>query len=90
MPTLPPEVSAYKRTSVFSETTVPSGLLNDHRTAPGVWGVINVIAGELRYEIPSLGESRVLTPERPGIVEPGVTHSVQPLGAARFFVEFYR
>jgi hypothetical protein len=50
-----------------------------------------VLEGSLRYRIlePAL-EEHVLTPGRPGIVEPGVPHEVEPLGNVRFYVEFLR
>ncbi|WP_299619008.1 DUF1971 domain-containing protein [Pelagibius sp.] len=90
MNTLPPSVKAYHRTAVFTETTVPKGLLQDHRTKQGVWGVITVLSGRLRYTVPSTGEVRVLEAGRPGIVEPTVAHRVKPLGPVEFFVEFHR
>ena len=56
-----------------------------------MWARIRVSEGRLRYRIlePAL-EEHVLTPETPGIVEPGVPHEVEPLGAVRFRVEFLR
>ena len=35
-------------------------------------------------------EEHVLTPERPGVVEPEVPHEVEPSGEVRFFVEFLK
>lgn len=90
MNTLPKGLHAYRRTPVFTESTVPAGLLKDHDTKPGVWGVIHVVSGRLCYSIPSRGESVTLSPERPGIVEQTVPHHVSPLGAVSFYVEFWR
>ena len=53
----------YRRTGIFTERTVPDGLLNDHATKTGVWGVITVIAGRLRFIVPSTGEDVVLPPD---------------------------
>lgn len=39
----------YKCTPVFDENTLPAGLRREHRTKPGVWGVIRVLDGRLRY-----------------------------------------
>lgn len=91
MKSLPPDVRVYKRTSDFSETTVPAGLTRRHSTRPGVWGRIRVLEGSLRYRIlePEV-EEQLLTPERDGIVEPAVHHEVVPEGPVRFFVEFLR
>ena len=86
----PDTVSPYKRTAIFTEDTMPEGLRADHATKAGVWGVITVIAGRLEYFIPSTGEAITLDPHTSGIVEPMTPHRVRPLGAVRFFVEFWR
>lgn len=91
---LPPGLQPYKRTAIFTETTVPAGLLGDHATKDGVWGLIRVEHGELRYAItdPRRDPStQILTPSgAPGLVEPTILHRVEPLGAVRFYVEFLR
>jgi tellurite resistance-related uncharacterized protein len=88
---LPPDVVAYQRTPEFSQATVPAGLRRRHTTKRGVWGQIRVLEGTLRYRIlePEV-EEHVLTAESCGIVEPEVPHEVEPLGAVRFYVEFFR
>jgi tellurite resistance-related uncharacterized protein len=88
---LPFRAEAYRRTAEFTESTIPDGLRRRHTTKPGVWGRIAVLEGSLRYRIlePEV-EEHVLTPGHPGVVEPGVAHEVEPLGAVRFFVEFLR
>ena len=87
----PPEnLEPYRRTPLFNTMSVPKGLLREHSTKPGVWGVITVLEGRLRYVIPSRDEQCILEPERPGIVEPAVVHRVEPLGEVSFFVEFFR
>ena len=91
MKSLPAEVSPYRQTPVFTEETVPGGLLKSHSTRAGTWGRIVVLEGRLRYRIlePSL-EEQVLDPQNPGVVEPQVAHEVKPLGKLRFYVEFLR
>ncbi len=89
MKELPSGLAVYKTTPVFTEKTVPDGLLTDHITKPGVWGRIVVEDGTLLYEVPAEG-SYVLTPEEPGVVAPTVPHRVTPLGKVTFFVEFLR
>jgi tellurite resistance-related uncharacterized protein len=91
---LPLDVRAYKRTPEFTEATVPAGLLRDHDTKPGVWALIHVLEGRLGYRV---NDGRrevsemVLTPDsEPGVIEPTIRHSVEPLGPVRFFVEFHR
>ena len=90
MKELPAGLAPYRRTPAFDETSVPVGLLKDHQTKAGVWGVIEVTSGRLRYTIPSRGEEVELHPGLKGIVEPEVLHHVTPLGAVEFSVEFWR
>jgi tellurite methyltransferase len=90
MKTLPDTVAPYQRTKTFTAETVPKGLLADHTTKAGVWGVITVTAGQLKYIIPSTGETTILEPGINGIAEPEVPHRVEPLGAVAFYVEFCR
>ncbi len=87
---LPDHVRAYSRTTNFDETSIPDALRQDHQTKPGVWGVINVISGELLYRVAATGAETTLTPDTPGIVEPESRHSVTPQGPVTFYVEFWR
>ena len=86
----PADFVAYKQTPVFTERTVPAGLLRDHATKRGVWARIVVLEGELRYRIASLSLDIVLAPDHEGVVVPELLHSVEALGAVRFYVEFHR
>ncbi len=90
MKTVPEGLVPTKRTAEFTQTTVPQGLLQDHKTKAGVWGLIQVTAGTLHYSIPSEGEDHVLEPGVPGVIEPEVPHHVKPEGAVTFHIEFYR
>jgi len=38
----------YRSTPVFDNRTLPAALRKEHRTQPGLWGVIRVIEGEVR------------------------------------------
>ena len=91
---LPTHLHSYKRTPSFTEATVPAGLLGEHATKDGVWGLIHVEKGQLRYVLadPRRGASSVLitADSPPGVVEPTIVHRVQPAGPVRFHVEFFR
>lgn len=87
---LPSGVAPYKRTPVFTDTSVPKGLLQDHATKAGVWGVIHVEEGALDYMIPGRGSRERLDPTTVGIVRPAELHYVMPAAGCRFFVEFWR
>lgn len=92
--TLPPGFESYRRTDSFTEATVPSGLLADHTTKAGTWGLIHVTEGRLRYRVTDPRRAAVeivLSPDHaPGVIEPTILHHVEPLGAVRFHVEFWR
>lgn len=88
---LPAGYAPYKRTPDFDQHSIPAGLRKDHSTKAGIWGVIHVLAGSLRYIVEApLTSERLLVPDMPGIVVPEILHRVQPAGAVRFFVEFHR
>ena len=87
----PDGVLAYKKTPVFTEETVPAGLLKLHRTKAGVWAKIVVLKGRLEYSLSDGSEEAVvLTPEVYGVIEPAVYHRVRPLGCVEFYVEFMK
>lgn len=88
-PTPLPAATPYKRTSVFDEDTLPAGLRREHRTKSGVWGVIRVLEGRLRYRVLDPASEAILEPGQPGLVLPGQPHLVEPLGPVRVQVEFY-
>lgn len=87
--TLPPDFVAYRRTPVFTEASVPAGLRHRHQTKAGVWAVITVLEGRLRFRRLDPTVEIELDPTAPGIVGPETPHEVEPLGPVRFFVEFY-
>ena len=59
---LPPGAQAYKRTPVFTQDTVPAGLLRDHVTREGTWALIHVLEGVVRYRVPGLDVEQDLHP----------------------------
>lgn len=88
---LPAGHSPYKRTPDFDQSSIPDGLRKDHATKPGVWGVLHVVSGRLRYIVePPLAGEHQLDTERPGIIVPEVLHRVQADEDVVFFVEFHR
>ncbi|WP_235506697.1 DUF1971 domain-containing protein [Altererythrobacter sp. Root672] len=89
----PPDgLRTYKRTATYTEDSIPAGLLKDHATKEGTWGLIHVEQGKLRFLVTDDRRpliERILTPETdPGLVEPTILHHVEPLGQVRFHVEF--
>ena len=79
----------YKTTPIFNEQTLPTALRNAHNTKAGVWGIIRVLEGKVRYVIEESATETLLTPALPGLVRPEQLHHVEPLGSMRMRVEFY-
>jgi tellurite resistance-related uncharacterized protein len=86
---LPAGLVAYRRTPIFTERTLPGALRHRHETKAGVWALITVIEGRLRFRRLDPPSQTVLDPTAPGIVAPEEPHEVEPLGPVRFFVEFH-
>lgn len=82
-------IAPYRTTPVFDETTLPDALKREHRTRDGVWGVIRVLEGELKFVVAEGGVETILTPDRPGLVQPQQAHRVEPLSKLRMQIEFY-
>jgi len=81
----------YKRTAVFTEESIPKGLLKDHTVKEDCYAKICIIEGELDYTItePEISTYR-LNKNLPGIIEPQIKHHIKAVNKVRFFVEFYR
>lgn len=79
----------YRSTPVFDESTLPAALRREHRTKPGVWGVVRVLEGELRLSFVDPPEVRIVSPVSPGLLLPDQPHFVEPIGNMRMQVEFY-
>ena len=80
----------YRRTPTFDERSIPAGLLREHATKPGVWGLIHVLEGRLLYRIQGDGaRTLALGPGHLGAIPPEVPHCVRPEGPVRFYVEFH-
>lgn len=86
---LPPNVQKYNETPIYTEGTVPKGLLRDHSTKPGVWGKLVVSEGHLLYLRGDYPAQRV-DAESPAIIRPEELHFIRTPEAVSFRVEFYR
>ncbi len=89
---LPADVSPYRTIGPFDETTLPKGLLSDHRTKAGVWGLLEVTSGSVRYVVcePGMEREEVLAPGCPGVIVPEQRHHLALDGAVQFTVTFLR
>jgi tellurite resistance-related uncharacterized protein len=80
-----------------ADNNIPKGLLKNHSTKDGTWGVIRVLQGKLQYQIngnddiENTDEIIELDVDTVGIIEPTVFHQVAPLtDDVEFVVEFHR
>ena len=88
---MPSGYVAYRKTPVFTEGTIPRGLLSRHSTKPGVWGRLEVLSGTLDFVIEGPGEPReTLRAGGSVVIPPEVEHRVEAPGPVAFYVEFYR
>jgi len=98
MPILPSNVVKYTtvpKDKNFTTDTIPSGLLKEHSTKEGTWGVIRVHQGKLEYTILEPEQSvHILDAESDnniGIIEPTMLHQTKGLSDdLKFVVEFCR
>lgn len=91
MKQLPTNIQAYKKTPIFTQKTIPDGLLKHHTTKAGTWGKICVLKGKLLYTIESEPiEKILLDTTKYGVVEPETSHFVEPQGEVEFYVEFFK
>ena len=91
-PSMPAGLVHYKTSPEFTATTVPDALLAAHRTKTGVWGLLRVARGRLRYCIDT-DPPHALVVEQDGtaVIAPGELHHVELLDADTVFrIEFHR
>lgn len=88
---LPGGLQSYSRSPDFTPETLPAKLRAFHATKAGVWGLIHVIEGTLRYrlEAPRIGEVLAKAGQAV-VVEPAVSHRVEFVEPGRFYLEFFR
>ncbi|WP_420138917.1 DUF1971 domain-containing protein [Sphingomonas sp.] len=79
----------YRSSPVFTAETLPKALQQEHRTRRGVWGVITILEGRLRYHRMDDSPPLLLTPESPGLVRPDEPHFVEVIGPVSLRVDFF-
>ena len=78
----------YRSTPVFDELSLPQALRREHSTKAGVWGVVQVLEGEVELHFAD-GRLEHLNPGRPGLLRPCEVHFVEPVGNIKMKVDFY-
>lgn len=82
----------YKSTPQFTHQNIPASLLSAHKLKDGVWGLLRVTSGCIRYCIDrSPSSAEIVATGRAAVIEPEILHHVELLDSdSSFFVEFYR
>ena len=90
--TLPEGLKYIKSTPIFTHENIPAALLNKHSTKAGVWGLIKVESGCLKYVITETGHEseHLLTSGNTAVIVSQQTHFVEPQGDVAFHVDFYQ
>ncbi len=88
--TLPPEVTCYKETPVWTAETMPKGLLKAHSTMAGVFVRVSVIEGSMIFVYELSGSKVPLTAGETAVARPKALHHVEPLSGLKFKLQFYR
>jgi tellurite resistance-related uncharacterized protein len=86
---LPEAVAAYKRTRLFTPETLPQALQQNHSTKEGVWGLIVIESGAVRYTREGHPATVLRVGDR-GVILPTEPHAVAFTEDGAFYVEFYR
>lgn len=80
----------YKLTAEWDEATLPAALRARHNTKAGVWGLLRVLEGAVDLVFEDPPRTVRVTPAAPAEIPPQHWHHVEPVGAMRMRVEFFR
>lgn len=86
----PDGLKPYKKTPIFNQETIPKGFRRAHSTKKGVWALITVLSGNVRYVVDYLGsKSMNLDQYSQGVISPQMEHHLEVIGDVELYVEFY-
>ena len=90
-PELPDGLEYVRTTDVFTNDTVPAGLLRAHYVASGVWGRLVVHEGSVVFVFEDQPSDPISVGAGGAVaIPPQRKHHVELAGPARFAVEFYK
>ena len=86
---MPDGLAPVRTSATWDATTVPDALRRHHRVAAERWGLLEVEAGEVRFQADTRPPLDVMVqPGRPQPIPPELDHQVEPAEGARFHVTF--
>ncbi len=77
---LPPEAKVYRTIGPFDGTSLPKGLLREHRLKAGSWARLRVLSGEIRFvwdDADREGEAVFVGPGATVIIPPAIGHHLE-------------
>ena len=87
---LPSDVVFVRETPEFAEDQVPPGLLAAHQVAVGVWGLLRVHRGVVRFVDEADGVAQDVGSGEELVIAPERAHHVEPGPGSRMSVAFFR
>ncbi|MCU1503891.1 MAG: hypothetical protein JWM12_3245 [Ilumatobacteraceae bacterium] len=88
---LPDGLDVVRTTAVWDETDLPAPLQRSHRIAPGTWGRLRVISGQVGFRAdtdPPL--ERIIAAGEIQAIPPTIDHAVELLGPVELCIDFLR
>lgn len=87
---LPPDVSLLRVAGPWDQDSLPAGLRRRHRTAEGVWGVLEVTDGAVRLHVETAPPvDRNLGPAESQAIPPATPHELTLDGPFRLVLQFW-
>ncbi len=87
--TLPGDVVKISSTSIMTEETILPGILRNHETRKGRYGLLVVEKGALQFVWEDDGQILDAVPGHPIVISPEKLHHVKLTGKVQFFIAFY-
>ena len=89
-PALPPDARVYRRLGPFDVETIPAGLWRRHDLKAGVWGLLSIEAGSIRFCWDDAeGGTRILSAGDVLQVPPTVPHHLEREGPVTVTLSFH-
>ena len=86
---LPDGLQPSRTTATWDASTVPAALRRHHRVAAETWGLLEVEAGEVRFQAETTPPLDVIvTSDHPQPIPPELDHRIEPSEDARFHITF--
>ena len=88
---VPPGLTKYRETGIFTAETLPTALQKTHQTKANVWVRANVLDGSIFY-VPEdgTGDQILMRAGEWMLIHPQAPHHVRLCGPVRISLEFFR